>query len=345
MKILIEAHHPGDIHFWKYPIRELLERGHEVKMIARERDVMRRLVEAYDWIDSEIPPRTSQNNKFPLLEMLSRQWAITKQVIVFKPDVVASLFGSYCQTARILGRKNVIFTDSEFQHFNHRIAHPFAHEVHTPYCFYKNLGSKQIYYRGIHEMSFLSPERFQPDASIISDESGLRERDFILIRLSAWNTLHDINHSGMGREVERFIERFEGMYQIVICAEENTMPAHLRKYAMQFSPEKFHDVLWYARFVLTEGASTASESACLGVPTVYINSTEPRGYLQMLEKDYGLVRSFEEAKSGVDTAIEWLDRIDDAELERLRAKRKDLFAAHDDVVDYVVTALERFAKE
>ena len=124
MRLLIEAHHPGDIHFWKYPIRELIERGHDVKMIARDRDVMRALVDAYSWIPAEVPNRSNRKNKFPLSEMLSRQWAVAQEILRFKPSVVASLFGSYCQTARLLGCRNIIFTDSEFQHFNHRIAHP-----------------------------------------------------------------------------------------------------------------------------------------------------------------------------------------------------------------------------
>jgi predicted glycosyltransferase len=38
MRILIEAHHPAHIHFWKYPVRELIDRGHEVLMIGRDRD-------------------------------------------------------------------------------------------------------------------------------------------------------------------------------------------------------------------------------------------------------------------------------------------------------------------
>ena len=54
MKILLEAHHPAHIHFWKYPVRELQARGHELLMIARDRDVMRRLLEVYDWIPIEI---------------------------------------------------------------------------------------------------------------------------------------------------------------------------------------------------------------------------------------------------------------------------------------------------
>jgi hypothetical protein len=63
----------------------------------------------------------------------------------------------------------------------------------------------------------------------------------------------------------------------------------------------------------------------------------------MLENDYGLVRGFEQAKPGVDAAIEWLEQMDDAELVRLRGKRTDLFNAHEDVTAYVVNTLERVA--
>jgi predicted glycosyltransferase len=180
---------------------------------------------------------------------------------------------------------------------------------------------------------------------VLTECGGLDERGYVLIRLSAWNTLHDVNHSGMGAEVERFIDHFKERFKIVICAEENRMPERLRQYAMRFPPEKFHDVLWYARFVLTEGASTASEAACLGVPTVYVNSTESRGYLDMLEKDYGLVRGFSMAKPGVDAAIDWLAGLDVQELEGLRAKRVDLFNAHEDVTAHIVNTLERMAAE
>ena len=77
MEILIEAHHPAHIHFWEYPVRELIERGHEVLMIGRHRDVMRRLLDVYDWIPAEIPKRKTGKNKFPLVEMLERQWTVS----------------------------------------------------------------------------------------------------------------------------------------------------------------------------------------------------------------------------------------------------------------------------
>lgn len=341
MKLLIEAHHPGDIHFWKYPIRELNLRGHDVLMIARDRDVMRQLVEAYDWIRYEIPKRRSQKNKFPILELISRQYAIAKAIFRFKPDVVTSLFGSYCQSASLLGCRNIIFTDSEFQHFNHRIAHPFAHEIHTPKHFYKPLGRKQVLYNGIHELSFLDGRRFEPDIRILESNTGFRPSQYIVIRLSAWNTFHDINHTGIGSRVLSFVNTFKDKYRIVISAEENHLPEGLRPYAMQFAPEDFHHVLAFARFVLTEGASTASEAACLGVPTVYINSTEPRGYLEMLERDYGIVRNFRKPEAGIPHAIEWLNSIDEHTLNSLKESRDRMIADHCDVTTYVVETLER----
>ena len=46
MRILLEAHHPAHIHFWKFPIRELQARGHTVRLIGRKRDVMEQLIQA-----------------------------------------------------------------------------------------------------------------------------------------------------------------------------------------------------------------------------------------------------------------------------------------------------------
>ena len=340
MRFFIETHHPGDIHFWKFPIRELIGRGHEILMVSRERDVMRRLVESYDWIPHVIPKRHSQKNKFPLVELLSRQLTIARTINRFKPDVVASLFGSYCQSAWMMNIPNIIFTDSEFQHFNHRIAHPFATEIHTPYCFYKNLGSKQRFYKGIHELSFLDGRNWMPDKEKLKDYPLLAPRQYIIIRLSSWNTFHDINERGMGSSALGFIEEFKQRFKIVISAEEQNVPSELRQYAVDFPPEDFHHLLGFARFVLTEGASTASEAACLGIPTVYINSTEPRGYLEMLQDSYGLVRNFQQAGEGLPEAIDWLNDISEDDLDRFQARRTELVNDHCNVTEYVVKTLE-----
>lgn len=340
MRFLIEAHHPAHIHFWKYPIRELIERGHEVLMIGRERDVMRRLLEAYDWIPYEIPERRSSKNRFPAKEMLQRQWTVARAIRRFKPDTVASLMGSYCQSARLLGKRNIIFTDTETQRFNHRISHPFASEVHTPDRFSLDLGRKQLRYAGIHELCFLDGRRFQPDAGVL-DKYGLSAGNYLLLRTSAWNTFHDRSRSGLGESVYEFVERFKDRYRIALSAEEGKAPPGLEGYMMRFAPEDFHHFLAYARFVLTEGASTSSEAACLGVPSVFVNSTEPLGIPLMLENGYGLVRSFQEGETGVRCAIEWLEELGENGESRLSLEsgKKRLVEDHTDVCEYVVNTL------
>lgn len=343
MRILIEAHHPAHVHFWKYPIRELQEAGHEVLLIGRDRDVMRRLLEVYDWIPAEIPERQSENNRFPLIEMLKRQWTVACAIRRFKPDVVASLMGSYTQSAKLLGVRNIIFTDSEFQHFNHRIAHPFADEIYTPECFYKDLGPKQIKYNGIHELMFLNDRNFKADQTVLARYGNLEPGGYIVIRMSAWNTLHDLFAAGIGEELQAFVQQFRHRYKILISAEENCDVGDLDVLPVTIAAEDFHDLIYFSAFVLTEGASTASEAACLGVPTVYINNTEQRGYLQMLEEDYSIVRRFEIGSEGICFARNWLSKLKPTDWQARSLMRQKLQAACNEGSEYVLQVLLKSA--
>jgi len=121
------------------------------------------------------------------------------------------------------------------------------------------------------------------------------------------------------------------------------LPESLKRYAMPLLPEDFHGVLAQAAFVLTEGASTASEAACLGVPAVYINNTEPRGYLQMLEQDYGLVRGFSDPMTGLECAERMLQNLGQSVFLQHQQAAKQLVAKSTDLVNFVVDVLLRKA--
>lgn len=343
MKVILEAHHPAHIHFWKYPVLELQKLGHEVLMIGRDRDVMRHLLDKYDWIDAEIPRRRTRNNRLPLIEMLCRQWAVAKAIRTFKPDVVASLMGSYTQSAKLLGVKNVIFTDTETQAFNHRIAHPFADEIHTPDCFLLDFGKKHHRYAGLHELAYLEPKLFEVNGSL-SSKYGLRNSEpYIVLRMSAWNTFHDRDRSGIGDEIYRFVDAVEGRYRILLSAEENKVPPGLEKYAFSFAPEDFHSLIAGSCFVLTEGASTASEAACLGVPSVFINSVGDLGNFKLLADEIGLIRVHALPIAGISDALEWLASMEkgiDASFEENHIRFTD---SQINVVRYVVDVLQRIA--
>lgn len=343
MRILIEAHHPSDIHFWKYVVRELAARGHETLVLGRERDVMKQLLAAYDWIPHKIISSMSDKNTLPIAEMLWRQFRVAKEILSFKPDLVASVMGSYTQSAKFLGKRNLIFTDSEHQSFNHRIAHPFADKIYTPDCFWKDLGRKQVRYTGNHELCFLNPKYFKPDTSVC-ELLGTEPRQYIILRLCAWNTLHDLGQSGLGNDILQFVEKWKDHYDIIVVAEEGRCPPELKKYIPPIPPERFHDALACARLVISEGASTASESACLGTPTVYINSTPLLGYLKELEKDYNLVHCFSSAQPAIAKAHTLLESDSTKSTSDASAARKRLYDDQIDLPAYIVAQLESYAK-
>jgi uncharacterized protein len=338
MRLLIEAHHPAHIHFFKHAIAEWVRRGDQVKLIGRDRDVMRKLLEAYDFIPADIATEQSKNNHFPLREMLMRQYRVADQIFRFGPDLVLSLMGSYTQPAALLRVPNFIFTDSEFQSFNHQIAHPFATRIYTPECFWKELGPKQHRYKGYHELAFLHPSRFTPRESILST-LGLPKHGYVVVRVSAWDTLHDVGQSGFGGALDEFLHAVLKHYPVLIVPERGILPEHWQHLKMQVAPEYFHDVLAFAKFVVSEGASTASEAACLGVPSVYLNSTS-RGYLDDIELNYGLVSCHTDSRSALRKVHEWL--ASPLPLATTEAARARLIADHLDVTSFVVREVDNF---
>ena len=308
-------------------------------MIGRDRDVMRRLLEVYDWIPSEIPRRRTGKNKFPIYEMLERQWTVARSIYRFKPDVVASLMGSYTQSAKLFGGRNVIFTDTETQAFNHKIAHPFADEVHTPECFLLDFGTKHVRYGGLHELSYLRSNVFKPNLSKVERYGNLKPKQYIIIRLSAWNTLHDCTRSGIGDSIYAFVDSIRDEYEILISAEEGKVPPGLECYAASFAPEDFHDLLSQSRFVLTEGASTASEAACLGVPSVFINSVGDLGNFEWLAGQLKLIRKHATPDTGIPDAMNWLDVLRGGEDPVFEAQHRSFITNSMDVSSYVTGVL------
>jgi predicted glycosyltransferase len=334
-------------------------------LLGRDRDVMKQLLSAYDWIPSQIITSTRRSNRFPMREMLSRQAAVLGAIRSFEPTLVASLMGSYTQTARLFGVPNVIFTDSEFQAFNHRIAHPFATRIYTPRCFWKQLGPKQRRYDGYHELAFLHPRRFSPRKEVLErltvnrraagsngaasssggPSHGAPESpapgQYVVVRTSAWNTLHDIGESGLGSSFDVLMSALCERHSVYIVPEGGQLDPRWARYRLDVPPHEFHDVLAFARLVITEGASTASEAACLGVPAVYVNTTR-RGYLEDQERRYGLVYNFTEPELALRKVQHLLAEPPVA--EALRAARERLIADHVDVTDYVVSELDLVAE-
>jgi predicted glycosyltransferase len=159
--------------------------------------------------------------------------------------------------------------------------------------------------------------------------------------LSAWNTLHDIGEAGIGDSLHDFIANIAERFHVFIVPEEGKLDPALEKYRYKIAPDYYHDSIAFARLVITEGASTASEAACLGVPAVYVNTTR-RGYLEDQEKRYQLVFNFQEIQPALAKTLELLEPTVD--LDYFRQQSFKMHEEHIDVVEFVVETLQKAAK-
>lgn len=340
MRILVEAHHPAHIHVFKYPIRLWQERGHEVKVAGRDREIMVKLATAYPWIPYTPITRAGRQNLIPLEEFAKRQILIASLIREFRPHVFVSAHGSYSQSARILNIPNVVFTDTEHQRLNQAMVLPFASVIYTPDCFTKKLGPKQKSYAGYHELSYLHPSRFRPDPEIPGLEGKGSGWDYVIVRLSSWNTLHDIGHRGIGMRLKDLVAKIEKVCRAFIVPE-GCLPEPFEYLRLPAAPHQFHDALSRARLVISEGASTASEAACLGIPVVYINPHQV-GYVTEQSDKYGLAysyRTYAEAEGKIGSLLE-----DKKSLVRHKRLRDRMLEEKIDVAQFIADKTEEYAK-
>jgi len=338
MKILIEVHHPAHVHFFKNPVKIWQSHGHEILILGRERGVIPALLQFYNLPHENISKQSV--GRFPMDELLQRNLALLKKIKSFKPDVVLSLMGVYTQAARVKGIRNIIFTDSEFQKLAHLIAHPFASYIVTPACFYKNLGKKQVRYKGYHELSYLAPKYFRPDETKLRLEGLNKDDNFFILRLSAWDTLHDINQKGINQKICRELINLLEKHGRVLISAEGQAPADLKKYLIKSGPEDLHHLLAFAKLVISEGATIASEAAVLGVPSIFINTTD-RGYINELASKYKLAFYF---KTPDNLIVQVAELLKNNNLrQEWQAKRNQMLGEKEDVTEFVVKFVENLS--
>jgi predicted glycosyltransferase len=126
---------------------------------------------------------------------------------------------------------------------------------------------------------------------------------------------------------------------VFLAPEGKSLPAAWQTRRLPVPADYYHDALAFARLVITEGASTASEAACLGVPAIYLSTTR-RGYLDDQERRYGLVFNFSDPHSALQKTCELLS-LPPAAASLARARER-LLAEHIDVTDFVITEVDRF---
>lgn len=342
MKILIDIGHPGHVHFFKNTIWELEKNGHEVLVTARGKEVTVDLLKAYG-IKHKVLTSMKKGKMNLFLEWIIRDYKLLKIAKEFNPDVLTGILNpSVAHVAWLLNKKSIIFNDTEHAKLAQNITYPFSDIICTPTCFKTEIGVKQVKYSGYHELSYLGPNYFTPTPDVLK-ELGLTVNDtFIILRFVSWGASHDGGQKGIDDKV-KLVEKL-AEYGRVFITSEAKLDDNLEKYRLKISPEKLHDLLYYATLYVGEGATTASECAVLGTHAIYVN-TLSLGYTDEEEIKYQLVYNFCNKENmeikAFDKAIELLQN------KELRSegkqKRKKLLRDKIDVTNFMVASIEAYS--
>ena len=341
MKILVDVNHPAHVHQFKNAIKILKANGHEILVTARNKEVTLDLLDRFGIKYVEVG-RSKKNNVSKVVEMFRIDYRLYKLSKTFNPDILVGGVGNVyvAHVSTVINKPCILFNDTEHAVLQNLLSYPFASAICTPSCYNKNLGKKQIRYNGYHELAYLHPNYFTPNPAVL-DEIGLGEDDtFIILRFVSWDASHDIGQHGIQdrtalvRELER--------YGQVFITSEGRLDGGLAKYHIKVSPEKMHDLLYYASLYVGDGGTTASEAAVLGTHAVFI-STIVSGYLYD-EEEHGLVHVFSDPKTGEEEGIKRaLDLLKNTNLkDGARGKKKKLLKDKIDVTAFMVWFIENY---
>ncbi len=290
MNVLIDIGHPGHIHLFKHTALNLERAGYRVIFTSRDKECSIDLLEHYDFEYYNIgkPFKSGVDKLVGLYKFAAAIHRIAKLNDVQLFLSVSSMYAAH--VSFLMGKPHIVMDDTEHSKFEHMLYRPFSTHLVNPSCFEKNFGSKQIKYRGYHELAYLHPNYFKKDATIYK-ELGLDPGEpYSLVRFVAWNAGHDIKESGMKFEEQlKIVELLKSKGRVLISSEKE-LPKELKEYKVQVAPSRMHQLLAHAIIYIGEGATMASECAALGTPAIYINTLNA-GTLKEQE-DYGLIYGF-----------------------------------------------------
>ncbi len=288
MRILIDLGHPAHIHYFKHFIWQMEAKGHEFILVARDKEVLYRLLDGYGF---SYVKRGKGGKSFvaKLFYILKADYIIFRVAMKFKPDLFLSFASAYAAHAAWLYRKpHIVFDDTEHAKFELMLYAPFSETILNPKPFWKTYSKNQLYFDGYMELTHLAPNYFKPDPEILKQYGIDATEKFFIVRFVSWDASHDMGQTGLTLSQKEKVVELLQQHGRVLISSESKLPQQLEGYKIKINPVHLHHFLAYAQLYIGEGATTAAESIILGTPAIYINTLDAGTISEQAEK-YGLI--------------------------------------------------------
>ena len=315
MNILLQLSHPAHFHYYHYAMLNWMEHGHKVIVAIKTKDILEQLVK-----DSGIPyyninEKAHRGSKLGVLwDMVVRDWKILK--ICFR-EKINLLTGSSAEVAHIawLLRKLGVCTgedDAKVIPNYVKCTAPFLYDncirLCPTVCGSERMEQYTVRYPSYHELAYLHPNHFTPDASVVEAYGIDTSKPYFIMRFASLKAHHDDGIKGINTEVaQNLVDILSPHGQIYITSERELEP-QFEPYRIRINPLDMHHVMAFASLYIGDSQTMAAEAGVLGTPFVRFNDFVGRiGYLRELEDVYQLGYGIHATPLTPDTTIRRAD--------------------------------------
>jgi len=194
---------------------------------------------------------------------------------------------------KLFGIPSYVFFEDDFEAVPKfaKIAGPYATKLVCPQCCsawkwdYKKTG-----YQSYHELAYLHPNHFTPDAAKVKALQAGGESYFIL-RFAQLTAYHDVGKSGITTGIAQQLIDLLLPHGRVYITSERPLEPQFEQYRIRISPLDIHHALYFATMYIGDSQTMTAEAAVLGTPAVRFNDfVGELSYLEELEHRFHLTR-------------------------------------------------------
>ena len=295
MNILVQLSHPAHFHLYKNAIKQWQDKGHQVFVLIKTKDILEDLLKNAGIPYYNILPVAHRSSKWGILwDMFVRDWRIMRFCRKHKIDLLTGSTPEVAHVAKLTGRRSVNIGEDDAHIISTfiKVAKPFIDGYLAPVsCEMGLIEPRTVHYPGFQKLAYLHPKRFTADRSVPEKYGIDTKKPYFLIRFAKLNAHHDNGVSGISTEIaQRLVEILSPHGKIYITSERELEP-QFEKYRLHINPLDIHHVMAYATLYIGDSQSMAVEAAMLGTPSLRFNDfvgAKKIGVMEELEHVYGL---------------------------------------------------------
>ena len=298
MNILIDINHPAHVHLLRNIYFLLTEKGHKVIVVVKEIPSAMKLLNLYSIPYINIGKKDDALMKKGL-DQLVYDYRLLKIAREHHIDVGVGSSINLPHVSKLCKMKSIILDDDddEVEPLFVKFGHPFADTILSPVDTPRR-SKKTIYVNAYHELSYLHPNHFSPDSSVLRDARVKEGEPYFILRFNVFKAHHDVGVVGLTAENKRRLVDYLKTKGKVFITTERDIDDEFKPYQLKVSPEKAHSLMYYATMLVGDSQTMTSEAAVLGTPAIRCNTFVGRiHYLEEEEHKYKLTYGFRPEQS------------------------------------------------